>query len=92
MSTHAIMKFLNHCDELLRAAKLGHDLPKTLLTDGVKCLCQVHKGGIQADILLKTLLLELASCKSQVYSTSSLPETVLTLWKQIHCLDVGLLP
>lgn len=67
MNRHAVMKLLNHCDELLRVAELGHDLPEILLTDGDKGLCQVHKSGIKADILFMTLLLELPSYENHVH-------------------------
>ena len=58
-SMHAIIEFPNDADKLAGAAKLGHDLPKAFPSDSVEGFCQVHKGGVEANILLLAFLLKL---------------------------------
>ena len=56
---HANMELPDQSDEPVRTAKCVHDLPQAIMAEVVKGLCQVHQGGVEADILFLKLLLHL---------------------------------
>ena len=73
------MEFSDDADKLAGAAKLGHDLPKAFPTDSVEGLCQVYKGGVEANVLLLAFLLELSGREDHIYCAAALSETALAL-------------
>ena len=54
--------------------------PKPITTYCVKCFGKVDKGHVEVHILFVAFLLELPSCKDNVYCSSVLPESILTFW------------
>ena len=78
----AIMELSDQSDEVLRTAKLVHNLPQPIMADCVRGFGQVHKGNVAADILFLTLLLQLSCKKCHIYHYTSLAEATLTLWQQ----------
>ena len=73
------MELPNQSDEPVRTAKLVYDFPQPTMTDGVKGLGQVYKGGVEADILFLTLLMQLPCSEYHTYSSLTLMEVILTL-------------
>lgn len=76
------MKSADHSNEFVGAAELGHDSPEALAIYCVKGLSQVHKCGVQVNILFPTLFLELSGSKNHVHSSSALSEATLALWEK----------
>ena len=60
MGFHSIMKLAHHCDELLWATKLFHNLPEALDDHRVKRLGEIHEGYVEVLILLQRFFLELS--------------------------------
>ena len=54
--------------------------PKTVTTDYAQWVGEVDKGDIEVFILFLTFLLELFSCKGQVYYSSVFPQPTLAFW------------
>ena len=76
---HDIMQLPDQSNETVRAAKLVHDLPQPIMADSVKSLGQIHKDGVEADILVLTLLSELSCSKYHINHSVALMEATLTL-------------
>ena len=79
MGFHSVMKLVHHCDELLWATKLFHNLPEALAVHRVKRLGEVHEGCVEVLILLQTFFLELSGGKHHVHSSATFSEAALTL-------------
>ena len=69
---HAVMKLPGQRYKPVRVAKLVHNFPQPITSDSIKGLDQVNEGGIEADILFLTLLLQLPYSKYHANSISSL--------------------
>ena len=65
---------------MVRAAKLGYDLPDVLTTDCFEGLGEVNEGRAVLAILLLVFLLELPSREHYVNCTTPLSEATLALW------------
>ena len=70
-------------DETVRTAKFVDDFSQPIMADSVKGLDEVHKAGVEADILFLTLLLQLPHNKYHMYCSMALTDSTLTLWKQV---------
>ena len=73
------MKLPDQSDEPVRTAKLVHNLPQAIMVDGVKGIAQVHKGGVEADILFLILLLQLPCSEHNTYCSTAMMKARLTL-------------
>ena len=68
--------------EPIRAAKLVNDFQQPIMANSVKGLGQVHKGHVEAEILFRTLLMQLSCSKHHVNSSTALLKAILTLQQQ----------
>ena len=78
---HAVMELMNQHDESVRASKLTHDAPEAVVADGIKGFPQVHNGGVQVNVLVLGLLLQLACSEHHVDGSTLLSEAALALWQ-----------
>ena len=73
------MELPEQSDKSLRTAKHMHDLSKTIMADGIKGLGQVNESGVEAGILIFTLLLQLPFSKYHIYCSTFQMEATLNL-------------
>ena len=73
------MELPYHCFEPGLTAKLCHNFPKPITTDGFKCFDKVDNGHVEVHILFLAFILELPCYKDHVCCSSKLPESTLYL-------------
>ena len=76
------MELTNQRDESVRASKLTHDAPEAVAADDIEGFRQVYEGGVQVNVLLLALLLQLACSEHHVDGSTLLSEAALALWQQ----------
>ena len=80
LSSHINMEKADDLNELWRATITSEDIPQGLSVDGVNCLGQVDKHGVEVKVLLKAFLLDLPSCKYHVHCAATRAESALGFW------------
>ena len=75
------MELTNNRDESLRATELGHDLPQPHPADSVEGLGQVHEGGVEVLMMVRTLVLQLAGCENHIHCPPAYSKATLAFGK-----------
>ena len=68
-------------NKLWGATITNEHIPQSLSVDCVKCLGQVDKHGIEAEVLLRAFLLYLPHCKYHIQSATTRAESTLGFWQ-----------